>query len=115
MATVELAVAIPALVAVLILTLGAVRLGVDRLGCEEAAYQGVRALGRGMSAAEARAVITARAPRGSEVHTSAGGGLVSVSVTAPEPTLLTVLPGIFRASATLTGVSEQLDHGAAPS
>ncbi|MEO7061846.1 MAG: TadE family type IV pilus minor pilin [Lapillicoccus sp.] len=82
MVTVELAVAIPAVVLILALVLGGVSLGVDRVRCVDAARLGARALARGDSMGSARAVAGAAAPPGAQVSAGSSGGQASVTVTA---------------------------------
>ncbi|MDQ2781411.1 MAG: hypothetical protein M3Y26_02580 [Actinomycetota bacterium] len=82
MVSAELAAAIPALLVVLVLALGAVRLGIDQVRCVDAARLAARALARGDSEGSARALATRSAPSGATVRISAGAGEVSVKVVA---------------------------------
>ena len=80
-ATAELAVALPSLVLVLALSLGAVDLGLDRVRCVDAARLGARLLARGEPEAAALAEVRRAAPEGARVSVTRSGGLVTVSVT----------------------------------
>lgn len=88
MATVELAVAIPSLLVVLVLALSALALGVDQLRCVDAARAGARLLARGEPAGVAAREAHAVAPAGASVRTSASGTGVSVSVVGRAPRAL---------------------------
>ncbi len=80
MVTAELAVALPALVAVLLLALAGVTAATAQLRCVDAAREGARAAARGESPSVARAAALREAPRGSVVTVRVGGGLVTVTV-----------------------------------
>ncbi|GAA2741703.1 hypothetical protein GCM10009868_08740 [Terrabacter aerolatus] len=83
MVTAELAVAIPSVVLVLALCLGAARAAVDQIRCIDAARVASRAAARGDDPARVRALAAASAPAGATVQVSgvAGGGVrVTVSV-----------------------------------
>ncbi len=82
MVSAELAAAIPALLVVLVLVLGAVRLGIDQVRCVDAARLAVRALARGDSEGSARALATRSAPSGATVLIRAAADDVSVEVIA---------------------------------
>ncbi|GGL42215.1 hypothetical protein GCM10012283_26010 [Phycicoccus endophyticus] len=87
MATAELAVAIPALLLVLAVALSAVRVGIDRVRCVDAAAAGARLLARGEPAATVRNRVAALAPSGAEVTLEVREEQVLVRVrgSAPEP------------------------------
>lgn len=107
MVTAELAVALPALVAVLALGLGAVRLGVDRVRVVDAAHVAARLAARGEPTSVARAAARDIAPGGATVTVSVVPGEVRVVVSAPAPPLLGVLgleaPSRGEATARLEG------------
>jgi hypothetical protein len=88
MATVELAVAMPALIAVLVIALSAVRAGIDQVRCVDAARSAARALARGDR--EGAAVEQGRvlAPPGATFTVSTGPTTVRVRVIAPAPPVL---------------------------
>ncbi|MEC3913810.1 TadE family type IV pilus minor pilin [Nocardia sp. CDC160] len=94
MATVEAAIALAALVAVLLLGIGALLTVSAQVRCVDAAREAARLAARGDSAA---AVSTARrvAPPGARIELSADGDLVVAEVSARA----TVLPLILRATA----------------
>lgn len=80
MVTAELAVAVPALVVVLSLVLGAVGVGVDQVRCVDAARVAVRALARGDARAHAVGLAVGAAPRGAGVSSAGNGSEVVVTV-----------------------------------
>lgn len=80
MVTVELAVAIPALLIVLAMVLGRVSLGIDQVRCVDAARLAARAVARGDPASTAIATATRAAPGGARVALSSGGGQVRTTV-----------------------------------
>ncbi len=80
MVSAELALAIPTVVAVLVVGLGAVQVGVDRVRCVQAAGAAVRAVVRGESEAEVRSLAGRAAPPGAEISWG-GGDVVEVVVT----------------------------------
>ena len=88
MATVELAVAIPSLLIVLVMALAAVDLGLSQVRCVDAARLGARLVAR----AEPESVVLEEAlraaPDGSSVAVSHRGGLATVTVTAPGPAVV---------------------------
>ncbi|MGG5259735.1 TadE family type IV pilus minor pilin [Phycicoccus avicenniae] len=91
MATAELAVAIPALLLVLTLALGALRLGIDRVRCLDAAQQGARLLARGEPADRARAAALSLAPQGARAELVVDGRDVRVEVRSDGPAVLGAL------------------------
>ncbi len=92
--TAELAVAVPALLLVLALALSAVRLGVDRLRCADAAQVGARLLARGEDEGSARAAAQRVAPRDAVIGMSVAGGRVEVTVRSATPPLLGTLGAV---------------------
>ncbi|HYN30075.1 MAG TPA: TadE family type IV pilus minor pilin [Dermatophilaceae bacterium] len=88
MATAELAVAMPALVVVLALALGCVRVGIDHVRCVDAARAGVRLLARGEPAPAALAEARGLAPAGATVAAGSSGDLVTVEVVGRAPAVL---------------------------
>jgi hypothetical protein len=86
MVTAEVAVALPALVALLALALGALAVGVAQLRCVDAAREGARAAARGESGDQVQAAIRAAAPPGAGISVTVGPRLVRVAVsTAVKP------------------------------
>ncbi len=83
MATAELAVAIPALLAVLSLCLGALSIGVDQVRCVDAARLGARALARGEPEVTVRELAGRAAPPGARVTLARGVTEVRVAISAP--------------------------------
>lgn len=81
-ATAELAVALPALLLVLAVALGALRLGIDRVRCLDAAQTAARVLARGEPVDRARAVALARAPAAASAELVVGARTVRVTVRA---------------------------------
>jgi hypothetical protein len=79
-ATAEAAVALPALVVVLGLALGALVTVIGQLRCVDAARAGARVAARGDADAEARRAAGAVAPRGARVDVEHLGGDVRVTV-----------------------------------
>ena len=108
-ATVEIAVALPALVLVLGVALAALQLGVDQVRCVDAARITARLLARGDDEAVARTNGLAVAPRGASVAVRQGGRVVRVTVSAPPPRALAawgvVPPPTAVAEAVLEGLS----------
>jgi Flp pilus assembly protein TadG len=90
-ATAELAVALPALLLVLALALGALRLGIDRVRCVDAAQTAARVLARGEPVDRARAVALARAPTGASALLVVGARTVRVTVRSPPVGVLTAI------------------------
>lgn len=84
-ATAEAAVALPALLVVLSLAVGAVVTVGAQLRCVDAARAAARLLARGETDGAARRAGEALAPGGSELVVSADATLVRVRVTAPAP------------------------------
>ncbi len=80
--TVEVALAVPALVAVLGLALWAVAAAGLAMDCTDAARAGARAAARGDSEAAVRALIARTGPDGAAVTLERAGDLVTVTVRA---------------------------------
>lgn len=80
--TVELALAMPVLFAVLGLALWAVSAAGLAMDCTDAARAGARAAARGDSEAAVRALVERTGPRGSVLSLQRQGGLVTVTVRA---------------------------------
>lgn len=72
MVSAELALAIPTVLAVLALALGAIQLGVDRVRCAQAAGVGVRAVVRGDPVGQVRSAAGRVAPAGASLSWSRG-------------------------------------------
>ena len=90
-ATAELAVALPSLVIVLAVALGAVDLGLSQVRCVDAARLGARLLARGEPRGPALAEVRAAAPEGARVSVASTATRVSVVVTGEVPTALRAL------------------------
>ena len=87
-ATAELAVALPSLVLVLAVALGAVHLGLDQVRCVDAARLGARALARGEPEAAVLREVAAAAPAGAQLSVTRGEGEVGVAVASVPPVVL---------------------------
>ena len=87
-ATAELAVALPALVLVLAVSLAALDLGVSQVRCVDAARTAARLVARGGPEAEALAEARRAGPPGAVITVGTSGSRVSVEVVGPVPTLL---------------------------
>lgn len=83
MVSAELAVALPAVVFVMLVALGALMVGVDQIRCTDAARVAARAAARGDPADVVRRDGVRAAPPGSSVTVQPAGGLVRVTVTTP--------------------------------
>jgi len=88
MVTAEIAVAVPALVLVLTLALGAVAVVTDHLRCIDAARVGARLLARGEDPVRVRSEVARQAPEGADIGFDVGAGSISVAVTAEPPPML---------------------------
>lgn len=91
MVTAEIAVALPALVLVLTLALGAVAVVTDHLRCVDAARVGARLLARGEDAGRVRGEVARQAPDGADIGLDVGPESVTVEVSAQPPPLLRAL------------------------
>jgi len=91
MVTAEIAVALPALVLVLTLALGAVAVVTDHLRCVDAARVGARLLARGEDADWVRSEVARQAPEGAEIGFVVGEKSVTVEISASVPPLLRAL------------------------
>ena len=107
-ATAELAVALPSLVIVLAVALGAVDLGLSQVRCVDAARLGARLLARGEPQGTALAEVQAAAPEGARVSVTTTGTRVSVVVTAEVPAALRPLGGLPAPSASAQSQLESL-------
>ncbi len=83
MVSAELAVALPAVILVLLMSLGALMVGIDQVRCTDAARVGSRAAARGDTDAVVRENALRTAPSGSTVSIGAADGLVRVTVNTP--------------------------------
>jgi Flp pilus assembly protein TadG len=81
--TAEIAVALPSLVLVVGVALGAVHAAGAQVACADAARVGARALARGDPDSAVRALTAATAPRGASLHLDRGPDTTRVVVTAP--------------------------------
>lgn len=87
MVSAEFAVALPALLLVLALALGVVRLSIDQVRCVDAARAAARLLARGEPVGTATAEAHRLAP-GTQVSAAAGGDRVTVVVTGSPPAVV---------------------------
>ena len=99
-ATAELAVALPSLVLVLALSLGALGLGIDHVRCVDAARTGARLLARGEPPASVLREVRASAPRGARVEVATTADRVTVTVSGGLPRLLAPFSGLAAPRAT---------------
>jgi len=106
MVTAELAVALPALVLVLTVALGALTLAVDQVRCVDAARVGARLLVRGEDPGLVRDVIARHAPSRARVDLEVSASAVRVAVAAEPPRVLRVLGLRARAGGVAEGVPE---------
>jgi acyl dehydratase len=114
MATAELAVAMPALVLVLALVVGAVSLGIDQVRCVDAARAGARLAARGESSSVIASQVGRAAPEEATVRVAREGDRVVVTVAAlPHPLLRRLGVGLAP-SATATALHEDTLAGLPP-
>lgn len=106
MATAELAVALPVVILVLALCLGAVQLGIDKVRCVGAAGAGARSAARGDPLSAAASTARRAAPAGSTVAVSVGEADVQVEVRAPRGWLERALGIDIAPGATAVAVRE---------
>lgn len=88
MVTAEIAVALPVLVLVLTVALGAVAVVTDHLRCVDAARVGARLLARGEGAEVVRSEVAHQAPDGAGIGFDVGPDSITVEVSAPLSPLL---------------------------
>ena len=112
MATAELAVAMPVLVALLVLALSAVTTVLDTVRCLDAARSTARVLARGDDASHALSTGRVLAPQGATFSTSSSDGAVEVRVSAPASPALRWLGVTSPTSARAVAVRE--DRGGPP-
>ncbi|WBU36865.1 TadE family type IV pilus minor pilin [Homoserinibacter sp. YIM 151385] len=86
-ATVELAVVLPAVVALLVVVLAALQLAATRVRLADAAADSARSLARGEGAAHAAAVAARHVPGASVRGGASGGGMQCVEVVVAAPVL----------------------------
>lgn len=91
MVTAEIAVALPALVLVLTLGLGAVAALTDHLRCVDAARTGARLLARGEDVEQVRRQVADQAPDGARISFEVGAERVRAEVSADLPAVLSGL------------------------
>lgn len=82
MVTAEIAVALPALFAVLAIAIGAVSAVTGQLRCVDAAREGARAAARGEAPDDVIRIATAAAPQGGTVTVTSAGDQITVLVAA---------------------------------
>jgi hypothetical protein len=107
-ASAELAVALPSLVIVLAVALGAVDLGLSQVRCVDAARLGARLLARGEPPGSVLADVRAAAPEGARVSVTTAGNRVSVVVTGEVPAALRPLGALPAPSASARARLESL-------
>ncbi|NIZ91589.1 TadE family type IV pilus minor pilin [Kineococcus rubinsiae] len=112
-ATLELAVAMPAVVLLLAVVLGAADVVVAQVDCVDAARAGARAAARGETAAVVRASAQSLAPAGASVAVRGGAGTVVVEVTSRRA-VLGRLGGAVLTGATARAAVEPAAAGVAP-
>lgn len=83
MASVELAIALPTVILVLVLSLSALQWGTAAVRCIDAARAGVREIARGDPTGTALATVQQAAPDGSTVTVSTAGSEAVVTVRSP--------------------------------
>ncbi len=83
MVTAELATALPVLLLVLVLGLGAVDVAAEHLACGQALRVAARHLARGESEAQVHAAAAPSLPSGARLDVSIRGALASVTVVQP--------------------------------
>lgn len=105
MVTAEFAVALPAVIIVLALALGALAAATDQLRCVDAARVGARAAARGDTQVSIQQVARRAAPQGSSVSVR-GDRTVTVTVTAPSRALAAWLPVPLHPAAEATALRE---------
>ena len=105
-ATAELAVALPSLVIVLAVALGAVDLGLSQVRCVDASRLGARLLARGEPQGRALAEVRAAAPEGARVSVTSTATRVSVIVTGEVPMALRPLGALPAPSASAQALRE---------
>ena len=91
MVTAEIAVAVPALIFVLTVALGAVTAVTDHLRCVDAARTGARLLARGEGVDDVRALVLRQARADARVAFDVKADSVRVEVNAALPTVLSAL------------------------
>ena len=106
MVTAEIAVALPALVLVLILGMGAVTAMTDQLRCVDAARTGARLLARGEAVNEVRRQVAAQAPDDARIALDVGAESVRVEVSSDLPRVLAGLGVRARPRGVAHGVPE---------
>lgn len=103
--TAEFALALPAVLVLLALALGAVRVGVSQVQCVDAARAGARVAARGEASDVVRAAALAAAPRGANVSVTRADGSVVVEVSSAQ-SLAGPLGGSVLARAAATAAVE---------
>ena len=109
MATAEFALALPAVVLVLALSLGALGLAWDQIRCVDAARAGARAASRGDSSEAVILVASRAAPPGAVVSMITSGDLVQVSVVSRPRAAGRLLPEWLQATSTASAAREPAD------
>lgn len=107
MVTAEIAMALPAIGAVIVLAVWAVSAVVADLRCDDAAREAARAIARGESSAVAEQIVDRIGPAGADVRIRHEDGLVVVEVASRVP-----IPGPFGSPAIhVSGSAVALEEG----
>ncbi len=99
MATAELALAIPAVVLVLVVSLAAIAAGVDQVRCVDAARAAARSLARGDAVGVAQGLARGAGPPGASVSVGVSGELARATVSVPRSFPILGFSWVIRASA----------------
>lgn len=83
MVSAEFAAALPVVVLMLLLALGAIRAGIDQVQVSDAARVAARAAARGDSATQIQALVHSDGPPGATAEVTVEGDTVTVTVRAP--------------------------------
>ena len=105
--TAELAVALPAVLVVVLLSMWLLSCVAAQLRCVDAARAGARSAARGDAAAQSAAITQQRAPRGARVAVTTAGGVVRVVVRAEVHPLGVLLPLLPATPVSATAVAER--------
>lgn len=109
MVTAEFAVALPAVVLVLALSLGALGLAFDQVRCVDAARTGARAASRGDSYGSVISLTRRAAPSEALVSVDTSADLVRVTVVSGPRVAGGLFPAWLRASSTASAAREPSD------
>lgn len=113
MATAELAAALPALVAILLVSVGLLSAASAQLRCQDAARLGARSVARGDSAADSTALARSAAPPGASVQLASSGAGAEGALVRVRVSAVVRLPGPLGShvpSLTVSGAAAALDE-----